>query len=368
MKACLDIFICASYLRQPMAGNRVLARLRLWRVQTLALTALAPVVGALVFMEVPTSWSDGLATEVLPDIILLFLVGAFLHIYGFVLNEWADLEIDRASADLQDKPLVSGEISANEAKWTAIGAAAATFVPLAMVTLEPLPHITLLGSILVAGAYDIWGKRFPLDVLLAGSITMLFLVGAQALDGINPSLERHITLLACIGGLQFLQNLYQNAIEGGIKDADHDAVAGARTYAAVLGVRIDKNGELEAGWVFTSSAFIIKGIQIALLLYTAVEVTDLSVHGSSPLLWAILIVSIAVMVVTSSIMLPPVSFDRSRLKRIFSIHELATFGAIMTVIVPLLGEWVTFGLFILPMVWFMVVNRGLFGGALEPGV
>jgi len=334
----------------------------------MALTALAPVVGALVFMEVPSSWDDGLATALLPDLLLLFLMGALLHIYGFVLNEWADVEIDRASPDLQDKPLVSGEISVNEAKWTAMGAALLTFVPLALVTLEPWPHITLAGSIMVAGAYDLWGKRFPLDVLLAGSITLLLLVGAQALGGFDPSYDPHITLLVCIGGLQFLQNLFQNAIEGGIKDADHDAAAGARTYAALLGVRIDRNGDLETGWAFTNSAFIIKGIQIALLLYTAVEVTDLSSHGSSTILWAILIASIAVMVVTTSMMLPPVVFDRSRLKRIFSVHELATFAAIMTVIVPLLGEWVAFGLFILPMVWFMTVNRVLFKGALEPGV
>ena len=334
----------------------------------MGLTALAPVVGALVFMEGPSSWTEGLATEVLPDLGLLFLMGAFLHIYGFVLNEWADLEIDRASPDLQDKPLVSGEISIDEAKWTAIAAAFITFIPLAIITLEPWPHITLLCSILVAGAYDVWGKRFPLDVLLAGSITMLLFVGAQALGDFDPSYGRHITLLACVGGLQFLQNLYQNAIEGGIKDADHDHAAGARTFAALLGVRLDDTGELRTGWAFTNSAFVIKGVQITLLLYTAVEVTDLSVHGSSSLLWSILIVAIAVIVVTTSMMLPPVVFDRSRLKRIFSIHELATFAAIMTVIVPLLGEWVVFGLFILPMVWFMTVNRVLFGGTLEPGV
>ena len=73
-------------------------------------------------------------------------------------------------------------------------------------------------------------------------------------------------------------------------------------------------------------------------------------------------------IVTTSMMLPPVGFDRSRLKRIFSVHELATFAAIMTVIVPLIGEWVALILFLLPMVWFMTVNRLLFGGALEPGV
>jgi 4-hydroxybenzoate polyprenyltransferase len=340
----------------------------LWRVQTLALTALVPVVGALVFMGSPSAGSPELAKDLLPELVLLFMVGAFLHIFGFVLNEWADLEVDRASPDLQGKPLVSGEISPIEAKWTAIVAGVMCFPPLALVTLEPWPHLTLLCTLLVAGAYDLWGKRFPLDVLLAGSITLLLMVGAQALGGFDPSYAPHVTLLACVGGLQFLQNLYQNAIEGGIKDADHDASAGARTYAALLGVRIGPDGELKTGLIFTNSALVMKAIQIVLLLYTAVEVTDVFSHDISTPLWAILVVSIAGMIITTSMMLPPVRFDRSRLKRIFSLHELATFAAIVTVFVPLLGEWVGLGLFLLPMAWFMAVNRLLFGGSLEPGV
>lgn len=334
----------------------------------MALTALVPVVGGLVFLPEPTAWRDGLATGELPSLVLLFLTGALFHVYGFVLNEWADLEVDRASADLRDKPLVSGEIGPHEAKWTAIVAAILCFVPMAVVTQDPMTHATLAGAVVLAAAYDLWGKRLPLDVLLAGSITLLLIAGAHAMGGFDPSLSRHVTLLACVGGLQFLQNLYQNAIEGGIKDADHDAAAGARTYAAVLGVSISEDGEVRTGWAFTNSALVMKGVQIALLIYTAAEVTDLSSHGSADLLWAVLVLAIAGMVVTTSLMLPPVRFDRSRLKRVFSIHELLTFAAIMTVLVPLLGGWVALGLFLLPMVWFMVVNRVLFGGTLEPGV
>jgi 4-hydroxybenzoate polyprenyltransferase len=351
-----------------MAGSPLQARLRLWRVQTLALTALVPVVGALVFMGEPSTWSVPEVRDVLPELFSLFLVGAFLHIYGFVLNEWADIEVDRASEDLKDKPLVSGEISPEEALWTAIIAAGMTIVCLALVTLDLMTHLVLLSSLLVAGAYDLFGKRFPLDVLLAGSITLLLITGAMALGNLDLGWEVHVTLLACVGGLQFIQNLYQNAIEGGIKDADHDAEAGARTYAAVLGVRIKEDGEMDAGWSFTNSALGMKAFQMFLLLYTAVEVTDLTDHAMSTLLWALLLVAMGTMVVTTSLMLPPVQFDRSRLKRIFSVHELATFASIMIVIAPLLGERMALGLFILPMAWFMAVNRILFKGALEPGV
>jgi 4-hydroxybenzoate polyprenyltransferase len=345
----------------------VRARLRLWRVQTMALTALVPVVGAVVFLGEPSTWTVVDAIDVLPELALLFLMGCMFHVYGFVLNEWSDVEVDKASPDLQDKPLVSGVISPGEAKWTAIGAGLATFPILALVTQDPASHLVLLGALLAAAAYDVWGKRAPLDVLLAGSLTLFLLTGAMALGGFDPEHSVHVTLFACVGGLQFLQNLYQNAIEGGLKDADHDATAGARTFAAVLGVRV-KDGMLAGGPAFTWSAVLMKAAQIALLLYTSVEVTDISSSELSGLLWALLVVTIAGMIATTGQMLPSVRFERGRLKRLFSVHELFTFAAIITVVTPLIGEWWALGLFLLPMVWFMAVNRLLFGGSLEPGV
>lgn len=333
----------------------------------MALTALVPVIGALVFYARPGSFTPYDTWDVLPELVLLFIMGSLLHVFGFVLNEWADLEVDRASSDLQDKPLVSGAIPLREALWTAIAAAVLSFVPLALVTLDPLAHLALLFAILMATVYDLFGKRMPLDLVLAGSLTMLLLAGAIATGEFDPQWHIHLTLFGCIAGLQFLQNFFENAIEGGIKDADHDARAGARTFAAVLGVRI-VDGKVETGWAFTNAAFIVKAAHIALMLYTAVEVVDFGSHDGGRELLVLLLVLIFVMVVTTSMMLPPVDFDRSRLKRIFSIHEVAAFAATLVVLTPLVGTYEALVLFILPFAWFVLANRSLFGGALEPGV
>jgi 4-hydroxybenzoate polyprenyltransferase len=350
-----------------MVDSPLQVRLRLWRIQTMALTGLVPVVGALVFASVEPAAAIVDISDIWIDLVLLFLVGSLLHVFGFVLNEWADVEIDRVSPDLQDKPLVSGSVSEREALFTALAAAALSFVPLTLVTTDVETHLVFLASVLMAGAYDLFGKRAPLDVLLAGCLTLLLLTGAMSLGHFDPSIEHHVTLFLCIGGLQFLQNLFQNAIEGGIKDADHDSAAGARTFAAVLGVKVE-NGMVETGYAFTNSAVIIKGIQIALLFYTALIVVEFREAEWYYLLTALLSVAAAVMVITLSMMLPPVEFDRSRLRRIFSIHELATYGAIILVITPLVGGTVALLLFVFPMLWFFTVNRTLFGGALEPGV
>jgi len=47
----------------------------------------------------------------LPILAILFLIGAFSVIYGFVLNDYADVEIDKLTSELYERPLVKGTIS-----------------------------------------------------------------------------------------------------------------------------------------------------------------------------------------------------------------------------------------------------------------
>ena len=45
------------------------------------------------------------------NLAILFTIGSLASIYGFVLNDFADIEVDKLSRDLWGRPLVSGEIS-----------------------------------------------------------------------------------------------------------------------------------------------------------------------------------------------------------------------------------------------------------------
>jgi 4-hydroxybenzoate polyprenyltransferase len=47
----------------------------------------------------------------LPILLSLLLIGAFSVIYGFVLNDWADIEIYKLTSELHERPLVKGTIS-----------------------------------------------------------------------------------------------------------------------------------------------------------------------------------------------------------------------------------------------------------------
>ena len=351
-----------------MAESDRLARLRLARVQTLALTALVPVTGALVFMGVASpgepvdSWDD------LLPLLLIFIVGGLFHVFGFVLNEWADLDVDRASSDLSDKPLVAGAVSDREALAIAVGAAVVSFIPLALVTQDPWAFLLLALAIALGAIYDLYGKHVPLDLVLAGSLTLLLVTGVVASGKFDPGSRYHLIVLACLAGLQFLQNLFQNAIEGGMKDADHDAVAGARTYAAVLGVHV-KEGELVMGRGFRASSLAIKALTLGVLGLTVMYLTHDADPWQMALTMGLVIIFASVMVLSlGRFMAPRLEFDRARLKRTFSIHEMATFAATIAAFIPLIGPMAFFAILVLPVIWFVVLNTVLFRKALEPGV
>jgi 4-hydroxybenzoate polyprenyltransferase len=336
----------------------------------MALTALVPVLGAAVFLG--DAAGGGLeGWDLLVDLVLLFISGALFHVYGFVLNEWADVEVDRASRDLTDKPLVSGRVSHREALGLAVGCAALSYVPLALVTQEPFVFLVLTASLLAGGIYDLYGKQTPLDVVLAGSLTLLLLTGALASGEFDPGSMRHWLLFACLGGLQFLQNLFQNAIEGGMKDADHDAAAGARTFAVVTGVHISK-GELVMTRAFVLSAAVIKTAHALLMGATAFLILSSSNLPALPLdPWGyIIFVGLlgGAMLATAYRFMRRAPFDRSLLKRRFASHEVITYIGAIVLFRPVLGLLPAVLLIAIPFLWFVTSNALLFRTALEPGV
>ena len=359
-----DTFKCAPGLQTAMAASKARTLLRLARVQTMALTALVPVIGAAVFYAASGAgiWDHW------ANLLMLFLTGACLHVYGFVLNEWADVDVDRASGDLAGKPLVSGEVSPRGALAGALVVGMLGYVPLSIVSPSPWPVLLYTASLALGGAYDVWGKRAPLDAVLAGSLSALLLAGVAASGGFDPGEVWQRWLLSLLVGLQFLQNLFQNAIEGGIKDADHDAAAGARTFAAITGTRVE-GGVYRPTAAFLRSALAIKLAQALLWASLLVLLYDrdpqlVDVSASSLLL----VLALVVMTRTQRSFLPEGPFERPRLKRLFSLHEMATYTATIAVLAPIIGWVAALPLLALPVLWFLCANVALYGRPLEPGV
>ena len=330
--------------------------LKLFRLQTGATTALAPVIGYLV-LAVQTGYSI-----VFQELALIFTIGILMHIFEFVLNEYMDVEVDKRSPDLAGKPLVKGTISMGAALAVVMIALVFSYL-LTLLYFFQLWTLILLTIAFEFGAiYDIYGKRFPgSDFTLALWIFMFCLFGASIVS------TDFTPLLYLVAGLGFFQILFNNAVEGGIKDADHDAVAGARTLAHALGVSVE-NKKLKIPVIFKFVSYAIKlghlSLVVLILYHLPLQINDIL----DVFQFIMIVLLILIILYTLQKFLNQVEFRRDKLKRIFSVHEIATFFLVPTLLWQLLGHVIAATILFLPLIWYLILNLILYGRPLEPKV
>jgi len=177
---------------------------------------------------------------------ILFLIGAFSAVYGFVLNDYADVEVDKLSKDLSNRPLVKGTISKKTALLICIicviGAMSTIFLFFYKNQINFYLGVLCIIIIAILGStYDLFGKRFiGSDFLVALSEALLVIFGALIV--LQDGTLNIITWVIFI--LTFNQLLYMNAVVGGLKDADHDYLMGVKNIALASGIKVAKDNRL----------------------------------------------------------------------------------------------------------------------------
>ena len=214
-----------------------MTRLRSWcrfvRLDSAPLTMGAPVIGALVRHPTLPAW----------HIAILAAIGLSAHVFGFVLNDVIDWELDQENPAQRGKPLLRGFV----ARSTAAGIALAQ-IPVSLLMSLLLPHYTRTSSLLLlsafglAAVYDVFGKRlrrFPpmADLSLGASEGVLLIWGAVASRGSVTTLVVLVGL--CLGMQMTLVNILMS-----LKDLGPDLAFGARTTPIWLGVRVGSKGEI----------------------------------------------------------------------------------------------------------------------------
>lgn len=209
--------------------SKVTAYARLLRIPGLGGLGIPAVIGALT-----------VGVHDILSLVILFIIGSLAAIYGFILNDYADVELDRLSKELKGKPLVDGTIGLKTAVFVCFICVMLAFFFLFLLwygkPLDEFKFIALI-SIILAGilgsTYDIYGKKFVgSDFLVAISMAFIFLLGAT-------SFGAPVTITWIIFILTFNQILHMNVIENGIKDADHDYLMGVKNIALVSGVKVE---------------------------------------------------------------------------------------------------------------------------------
>lgn len=281
---------------------------------------------------------------------LLFAIGAFSVIFGFVLNDYADIELDKLVKELHGKPLISGDISPKNAIAISFFCIPLTFFFIFLLwygeTLDDLKFVALACMVIAyisATIYNLYGKQIVgSDFFVAISMAFVFLFGALSFG--TPTLLTWVIFI-----LTFNQTLHMNAVEGGIKDADHDFSMGVKNIALLSGVKVDN------GNIFIPFGFKAFGIGIRLFSSFLVFV-PFAFYTADYQPWHIIIMALFVFGVLylSVKLLILKMFDRAVIRKLIASQAFLRYSLVPVMLIPFIGLPYSIVLIVFPFAWYVI--------------
>lgn len=345
--------------------------LRLARIHSVIATALAPVLGAY----------GAFANENIPSnlnlwyiLIDLFFVGVAVHIFGEILNDYADYNLDKTNPELSQKPLVSGAIS----KKTALISMA---ISLTLIFIIAIPVITLLSLfVLVLGIilvilYDLFSKRFVNSAfLLAGWAFCMGVFGGictgnyRALTEIAPL----VWIISLLGGFQLWMN---TAVLGHLKDVQNDGRAGILTFPIYMGVKIigkiigtGKNPQLSIPMHFRTLVIVLQVFNIGIAFIPLIFWNAFYIENNYFIQEVFVILILLSVIIMASLIwiLWYTVFNRKKLMRFMAVREVSAYFLVIGLLLPITGILIATLFVFMPLVWFIAVNYIFTGNPFEP--
>lgn len=288
-------------------------------------------------------------------LIPIFLIGVFSVIYGFVLNDYIDVEVDKQTRDLYERPLVKGTISKKTALTICFICLVGAYLTIFYLFYgSPITELKILAIICISIAcvlgslYDLYSKKIVgSDLLVATSEFLLVLFGALAVTR-----ENTINIITwIIATLTFNQLLYMNAVDGGVKDADHDYKQNVKNIAAALGVTVKTNKE-----IIIPSGFKVFGIGIRCFSGFLVFMPFMFYGYKYEIYQIILLLALIVLVLFSTFhLLTLKKFDRDKIKKIISTEAYLRYSLVPVMLISIIGLMNSIILIIFPIVWYILL-------------
>jgi 4-hydroxybenzoate polyprenyltransferase len=320
-----------------MVGENLRQWLKLTRLQAGSATAITSVFGAILLM--PRDQVD------IVHLIILFTIGIMYHFWGFVLNEWADIEVDRFAKELTRKPLITGTIGKKQAFYAAWGAIIIAWALGMMIFRSFWADLAFFTAIVLGAVYDLYGKRFfGADFVLGGSIFAFTLFGAL-------TVSTDLTLVVFLAGfLFFIQLAFQTGFTGGLKDIPHDFLAGAKTSAVYLGCRVIGKKLIITRdfrvYVIGTKTVHTAAVFIPLFLgwftlYEPVYIQIIPLIILVLLMWAAALKAISFR-----------EFQREKIMRLLGGHEVVSYPIVAILIMGVIGMPYAMFLLLFPILWY----------------
>ena len=319
-------------------SHTIIEYAKLLRLPGLGGLAIPPIFGAL---------SVGMYD--LNSLVILFVIGALSAIYGFVLNDYADVQLDSLIPELKDKPLVKGVLTRKTAVAVSIFSVILTFFFTFLLWKgETLTNhrFAAMGCLVLAGLlgsiYNLYGKKIiASDFLVSTSMSLVFLFGAL-------SFSNNLGILSwAIFFLTFNQAFHMNAVEGGLKDADHDYLMGVKNIALRLGVRV------EVDTIFVPIHFKVLGVGIRLFSILLVFLPFL--YGIDFYLWQIflLVALLSIILFIEKRLLYRSVFNRTDIRKLIAGANFLRYMVVPIMIIGHIGIIRGSILVFLPIIWYL---------------
>ncbi|MBN1281125.1 MAG: UbiA family prenyltransferase [Candidatus Thermoplasmatota archaeon] len=307
-----------------------------------------PGIGALGIVPVIAALTIGISD--LYSLTLVFIIGACASVFGFLVNDIVDVELDRHVDELKKKPLVSGEVSKKNGLMITFLLAFCAFFFIALLWYnQPVDYYKFIGMtcIILAGilgtTYDVYGKKIAgSDFLVAISVALIFLFGALSFG--QPNVITWIIFL-----LTFENILYMNAVQNGIKDADHDYKMNVSNIALTSGVKVQETkiviprGFQAFGLGLRLGAAVLFFLP-AVLFHYSYELWELI------LLFLFIILSLYFDVTLLSLKV----FDRNKIRKIIGVQSFVRYAIVPIMMLCIVDEVTTFLLILVPIVWYII--------------
>ena len=296
-------------------------------------------------------------------LVLLYAIGAFVTLYGFVLNDYVDVATDNLSDELTERPLVKGSIPRKNALYISIGSIILAYIVLivSMVLDIFIQNINTLFvftlAVIFAAIYNIYGKKFPgSDVFVAGATALYCVFGALA---VSPKITG---LTWIVTGVTFFQVMFLNAIIGGLKDADHDYKLGVKNIALTIGVKVTEK-TLFIPTSFKILAYLFRTSSAVLMFIPIVYFTDFTYHIWQPIIMSLMFIGVYY---GTYKMLQLQTFERNQLRKLISLQAFLRYSIVPVMLFYVSGYIIGIILIFFPFIWYAIFNRLLYGKSVQP--
>ncbi|MBE3137399.1 MAG: UbiA prenyltransferase family protein [Thermoplasmata archaeon] len=295
---------------------------------------------------------------------LLLIIGLLGHIFVFVQNDYYDMEIDRQSKYVVQRPLTTGVISRSNAFILFLCSFCVSMMLAAVFFFSVRSFVVLLVSFLLMTLYNRYSKRIPgMEYVLGAAVLMYGLFGALT---VSDEISTLAIIISCVG---FMQWVFSVGVSANLKDVEFDTKLGIRTTPVLFGVHAIGN-QLKKPVRFIMYTYAIKGIHLLVaMLPFILGYTSILLNGYPIPLIGFFILACILLFTTRGILTTSLE-ERNLMLRYEGVHEGLALLLIPLVLLSYLVEHVgvlpTFCFMLFLIFWPLLSLRLLFGKTLIP--